>query len=359
MALARASRRTLVLAPFEYYENQAQEFANAFRATASGQRPLFIAWSELFDIEQFRDFGVDAVDFRDAPSHSMNRAILQTGSSAPPQGGSSGADAASAPQSLDGVLHPVPCKPSRDGIQRNMSFESDLYGDLTTPSAVELYGRRIPLHDFACGVVSLQAETNIHALAASWGDAPLSAIFNVGHHVHTRVSANAFTQEAARVSAALRPNVTLEKEARRFLASLTDATPDASVRVVAVHWRHGDYVAYKLLQSVDTVAARTTKAFDALKCTPSSCRIFLMTNCRDRVALDQLAEAMPTPPIRYTPSEPRFEHEGRRLVIEASVASLADSFVASQRSAVSELVENLRRGIAWRAKNQPQAKAEL
>ena len=73
------------------------------------------------------------------------------------------------------------------------------------------------------------------------------------------------------------------------------------------------------------------------------CAIFLMTNCRNESALDELSRALPTPPVRYTPPEPRFEHEGRRLVVEQAIARRAVAFVRSPRSAVSDLVEAMRR----------------
>ena len=70
-----------------------------------------------------------------------------------------------------------------------------------------------------------------------------------------------------------------------------------------------------------------------------------MTNCRNVTELSELSTALrPTVPvIRYEPSEPFFATEGARLVIEQSVASRADLFVNSPRSAVSEYIDTLRR----------------
>ncbi len=63
-------------------------------------------------------------------------------------------------------------------------------------------------------------------------------------------------------------------------------------------------------------------------------------------------------PVRYVPSEARFAHEGRKLVIEAAIASRAKSFVNSPRSAVSDLIETLKRVRAAEKRAQP-LKSEL
>ena len=102
-----------------------------------------------------------------------------------------------------------------------------------------------------------------------------------------------------------------------------------------------------LLAPMARLIERVEKALATLGCDQSStsCSVFLMTNCRNVTELSELSTALrPTVPvIRYEPSEPFFATEGARLVIEQSVASRADLFVNSPRSAVSEYIDTLRR----------------
>ena len=126
--------------------------------------------------------------------------------------------------------------------------------------------------------------------------------------------------------------------------------PDGA-KNLAVHWRHGDYVAYQLLTPLASIANRIVKELERSGCrTPllspdaavgsSSCAVFLLTNCKNESAVAELRGALaPVPLVSYTlhaNDSNLFANEGRRLVIEQAIASLADSFVASPRSGVRE-----------------------
>jgi len=90
------------------------------------------------------------------------------------------------------------------------------------------------------------------------------------------------------------------------------------------------------------IAQRTRKALAALGCA-STCPVFLMTNCQNRTDIDEVAARLPSAPVRYVPPAPEFAQEGHQLLIEAAIAARAATFVGSPRSAVSDLVETLRR----------------
>ena len=345
LALAKISDRTLVLPPFEYYEDQAQQFANAFRATASGQRPLYVPFSKLFDLDRLRTGGMDAVDFDSVPSVSIDAAVVQTGGPSPAVRKSGASDT---PHTLDAALIAEPCRASRHGLRKNLSFAPD---DTTRPTAVRLYGRTLSIGEVACGAITnLNPDASLNALLAWWADVPMAALFNVGHHFHTRVASGMHGREAESLAKHLRPNAMLDREAERFVGeaihlSTTAAGSAVGARFIAAHWRHGDYVAYDTLTPPASFATRVSKAFEDAGCAPASrCALFLMTNCRDPAALDKLKEALPAPPIMYTPSADAYTDEGQRLVIEAAVASRAHAFVGSPRSAVTDLVEILQRG---------------
>ena len=165
---------------------------------------------------------------------------------------------------------------------------------------------------------------------------------------------------------ALRPSPQLEAEAERFAAERLEDR-----RFLAVHWRHGDYVAYQLLTPLGSLVNRVQRELGAAGCAERpeaaaveagdagdgssstdggggrgvECVVFLMTNCRNASALSELNAALaPTPLLSYAPPSPWHAHEGRRLVIEQAIAARAHAFVSSPRSAVSEYVETLRRG---------------
>ena len=407
LSLARVTDRTLVLPPFEYYEGQAQVWANSFKATASGRRPLFLPWSELFDIERLREGGVHAVDYDNASVDHVDVALLQTGS-AQTSGTSnkaSAALAAKAANSLDGVLEPVACRRRPDGLQHNLTFDATgATGEEGRPSGAWLYERRVAFGQLLCGTLGFQRPEIVQALANWFGHAPVAAVFNVGHHLHSRVGSEAHAREHQYLEAHLRPNAQLESEATRFISHairkprVDSASADAAAAgvaaaeavtdegtgaarsaaaaaflagyqsgadeigggFVAVHWRHGDYVQYKLLQSPSTVAGRVRKAIDASRCGPT-CPIFLMSNCRNNSALEELSGLLPSEPITYAPIEPRFADEGRKLIVEVAIATRATAFVGSPRSAVTELVDTLRRAREreQRMGRQRSAKTEL
>ena len=196
---------------------------------------------------------------------------------------------------------------------------------------------------------------------------------NLSTHSHTRATASRPSSAASSMilEGALRPNRLLEEEAERFVSERLQR------RVLAVHWRHGDYVAYKLLTPLASLVDRVKNALRAAQCTEreagaaaaaeaegggdaagavggstsgdhrggEACVIFLMTNCHNGSALIELSAALsPTRVISYQPPSPWHAHEGRRLVTEQAIAARAHAFVSSPRSAVSEYVETMRRG---------------
>jgi len=109
---------------------------------------------------------------------------------------------------------------------------------------------------------------------------------------------------------------------------------------VAVHWRHGDWAEYKLLQQQQSLVRQVQAAQAKMGC--ESCVVFVMTNCRDGAAMAELAEQLPTM-VAYAPWSERFAEEGPRLVIEQAIAARAATFVGSPRSGVTEIIEAMRR----------------
>lgn len=347
LALASKLRRTLVLPPFEWYDDQAQQFANAFRATASGRLPHFTPWSSLFDIEALRSAGANVIDLADAftAMQTIDRAILQTGNVLP-RGKELAQDdvqAAEVYDPLKGVMASNPCRAGRDGLQANLTWV-DTHKAM---GASELYGQSFAFrHPLRCGTISLTDDTNVLALDEWLAGVRVAAVFNVGHHLHTKVNA---PQSRALIEHSLHPNPSLDKEAERFVAERI-----APQEFVAVHWRHGDYVAYKLLTPLETLVQRVIQLLRKIECRTdededgaslASCQVFLMTNCRNSSALEEFRAAMPpaTNVVRYEPTQPFHRTEGGRLVIEQAIAARAHAFLPSQRSAVSEYVETLRR----------------
>ena len=108
-------------------------------------------------------------------------------------------------------------------------------------------------------------------------------------------------------------------------------------------------------------AAECVDALEETRCADPTdpCPVFLMTNCRNASALEQLVSALPSPPLRYEPSAPPFANEGRRLLVEQAIAARALRFVGSPRSAVTEYVETLRRGRERERAQRARAKEEL
>lgn len=170
--------RTLLLPPFEWYDNQAQLFANAFRATDAGRTPHFTAWSELFDIDRLRAAGADILDYiAEDDGTTFDRALLHTGG-APVPGAKKAAERAT------GLLQTMPCKSSRDGLQANVTW---------APSQVQanasLYGRNVSFGELRCGIFNLQRDSAavLAALSDYFGEGPTAAIFSIGHHVTSKL----------------------------------------------------------------------------------------------------------------------------------------------------------------------------
>lgn len=409
IALARATGRTLVLPPAEWYPDQAQQFTNAFLTTPQGASPRFVRWSDLYDIDRLRRDGLEVVEYHGAPIEHIDAAVLQTTVRGP---------TATRGDALDSLLVEEVCKHGRRGLQANLTFEPNAESPADLRATGELYGRHVRIGRMRCGQLPLGSQATA-ALGAWFGESAVAAIFNVGHHVHTRVADQG--RAHALLERSLRPSARLEAEAARFIAehvlaewprggraqqagaggALTDGGAGGlgaprgvqarPAKFVAVHWRHGDYVAYGLLTPLDGVVSRARAGLRQIGC--ASCPVFLMTNCRNASALDELRRALPTL-VTYTPpsgtgggsgggeaessgaggggegrgGEGRggagggvggaseggaggdgrervsFGDEGPRLIIEQAIAMRADAFIGNPRSAVSEFVEMVRRG---------------
>ena len=350
VALARATGRRLVLPPVEWYDGQAQEFANAFHATAQGRTPLYARWSDLYDIDALRQGGIDVIEYHEARIDHIDRAVLQTGNAANARRGQSETEAKDQ-DLLRGHLTERGCKQGRAGLQANFSFgTSDLGGMAVATDGGELWGRHVSIGALRCGVLDLQHLDAVKALGQWLGDAPVGALFDVGHHIHT-----VFRDGVSHglLQHHLRPSAALEREALRFIeAELRESRPTAAgaaakvagsltSRYVAVHWRHGDYVAYRTLSPLESVVKRVRAALEEIGC--ASCPIFLMTNCRNVSALAEIRAALPTL-VRYSPpaGQPHLAEEGPRLLVEQAIAMRATSFVSNPRSAVSQFVDMVR-----------------
>ena len=118
LSIARAADRTLVLPPFEYYSGQAQEFANAFKARPAGKSPMFVPFSELYDIERLRQGGAHVVDYHEAGLQQLDVAFLSTAK------GTDGKKslAVNVPSPLDGIIEEAACRGGRDGLQSNITL---------------------------------------------------------------------------------------------------------------------------------------------------------------------------------------------------------------------------------------------
>lgn len=354
VSLARELNRTLVLPPFEWYEDQAQQFTNTFKRTPQGKVPRFERWSNLFDIDRLRAAGVDVVEFHEAQIKTINRAVLGTGNSGlqvPPPGPAVPEDV------LAGhLVSERPCVHRQSGLRRNFTFaESTTDGKAVSGKGV-LYTHKAKIEALRCGVLPVSRPEVIAALGAWFDDAPVAALFDVGHHTHTLAPDTRGGWSRTVVERSLRPNAELEREAARFVEEVVLAPSGASSRArgfVALHWRHGDWIDYKLLTPLESVIRRTRAALDEqLKCV--ECPVFLMTNCRNASALLELRESLPTL-VTYEPAHAasRYALEGPRLVIEQSIAIRADAFVGMPRSAVSEFVETVRRVERPRSPTRP------
>lgn len=402
IALSMALKRTLLLPPFEWYENQAQQFANAFRATPQGRTPNFMPWSELFDIERLREEGLAVHTFEEKfrfREPFIDRGLLQTANAIGAQ--------------YRGMANREDCKRSSDGLRANVTWieEGQTAVHAGARARAHLYGfDSLHFGELKCAAFSLapqHKDVTLPAMEEYFGDASVGAIFNVGHHIASKLDDKALS--VMLLERALRPNKELEAEAVRFMqqthgwedrmhtlnAAEASGRPmvPAARRVVAVHWRHGDYVAYNLLIPLHSMVKRVTESLRHSGCANAppedhpdeaggggahaaqaqaalhTCTIFLMTNCKNASALSEFTAALaPTPVVSYQPDDPRFAHEGRRLVIEQAIASRVHAFVNTPRSAVSELVETMRRSRAREAelerkrrqrRKQPKTKVEL
>ncbi len=359
IALAQATGRTLVLPPAEWYPEQAQLFANAFKKTPQGRVPYFVRWSALYDLDRLRQNGIDAVDFDDVHMTRIHRAVLQTGDSTARLPANAPSSPSDDDDALLGHLQPRACKHGRAGLQANFSFEAATSPAADTQAAGELYGRHLHIDALRCGVLPLKLPSTTTALASWLGDAAIAAVFDVGHHAHTVVADAGRSRTLLERS--LRPNAMLDREAARFVKDVVLA--HGATKFAAVHWRHGDYVAYNLLTPLESVAKRVRTALvEQLEC--ADCPVFLMSNCRNESALGELRAALPTL-VTYTPPLPgpspttdgapladgtsspqgrqSFSDEGPRLIIEQAIAMRADAFVGNPRSAVSEFIDMVRR----------------
>jgi len=352
ISLARATGRTLVLPPAEWYADQAQQYTNSFTQTKQGKLPLFTRWSDLYDIDRFRQGGVDVIEYHEAGIEVIDRAVLQTGNAASrmPTKGQNDDDSL-----LSGHLQDQACKRGRAGLQTNFTFTRTSPPGLSysTWSAIgELYGRQVQFGDLRCGVLALSRPETATAFASWLGDARVGAIFDVGHYTHTVLSSDLSASRGI-IERSLRPNAALDAEASRFVQDVILGRRGAHSRFLAAHWRHGDYVSYNLLTPLERLLQRVSTALEEqLQC--PACPVFLMTNCRDASALAELRAALPTL-ITYTPPSldvalgkgkaagAPFSDEGSRLLIEQAIAIRADAFVANGRSAVSEFVDMVRR----------------
>ena len=338
LALAMALNRTLVLPPFEWYSGQAQLMANAFRATNEGRTPQFTPWSHLFDIEPLRQH-VPVVELHELFASAgpagleLHRALYATGTSTSPNDRTQANEAEGV---FRGFLAEKPCKDrSSQGLLKNLT---------RAVSAGAWKGRvldgAMQVSSMHCGMLLLDQPGATDALATWFGDAAMVAVFSVGHYPHAKL---------AGPSVFMPPASAIQREADRYVAELRrprpaggEAAGGTELKFVAVHWRHGDYVSYSLLTPAETVAKDAKRALAAMRC--PTCPVFLMTNCRDSSALDELRRLLPTL-ARYEPPDdrPEFAEEGPRLIIEQAIATQAAQFVGSSRSAVTLFVEEARR----------------
>jgi len=338
IALALALKRTLVLPPFEWYSGQAQLMANAFRATNEGRTPQFTPWSHLFDIEPLRQH-VPVVELHQLFASAglagleLQRALYASGTSI---SSNDRMQAAKAEGVFRGFLAEKPCKDrSSQGLLKNLTrtVGSGVWEGRVLDGAVQVSSMQ-------CGAFLLDQPGAAEALATWFGDAAMVAVFSVGHYPHAKL---------AGPSVFMPPASAIQREADRYVAELRRPRPAGGeaaggtvLKFVAVHWRHGDYVSYSLLTPAETVAKDAKRALAAMRC--PTCPVFLMTNCRDSSALDELRRLLPTL-ARYEPPDdrPEFAEEGPRLIIEQAIATQAAQFVGSSRSAVTLFVEEARR----------------
>ena len=198
LALARATNRTLVLPPLEWYADQAQMFANKFLTTPQGSLPRFKRWSDLFDISHLRRH-TDIIEFDDLisagdgggggamPALTIDRAVHQRGNT-PNYGGELRAG-----EPLSGSrFAEKPCKQASLGLLRNLSWppqEDDSGLQPTLNAGGQMYGQQVAVRELRCGTLQLSSVGASQALAGWFADVRLAAVFDVGHHTHTKLEA--------------------------------------------------------------------------------------------------------------------------------------------------------------------------
>lgn len=369
--LARATNRTLVLAPFTWYEGQAQQYTNTFKRTAAGVRPLFTRFSELFDLSSFErplsdGTRIRVIELCDFAAHEVaagrrleiDLAIMSKGIPRNHE-----RDLRSDPELDKRLVVPYNCSKPLEGIALNMS----------EAGSGELWGfsrEHVAVHELRCGYAMLAK-----AWAASgkqladfgtrlespelFGGKRLVALLGTGHQLHSHATDAAAADLNERLAYA--PHLVAQAEAfvRESLAPLVQAARAAhglrelhaqseGAGYVSVHWRHGDYVPYGHVTEPEMLERKVAQARDKLPGACATCPVFLATNCRDRHSIEQLRRLIaPMPLLAYEPPDgpegDPFRSEGTRLAVEMLVAARASIFVRSSRSAVSAFIDVERR----------------
>lgn len=346
--MALATNRTLVLPPFTYYTGQAQVYTNVFKRQEEGVRPLFMPVSDMYDLSAIESLGVRFMELHeylaDGKVLDIDLAVLSKG--LPAQHNSEGRDD---PDADPSVLVPYPCK-VEEGIAHNLSAvgSGELWG--LPPS-------RVRVGELRCGYAMLaRAWDQAGQQARKYGDVvetdlwqgrPVVALLGAGHQLHS----HAYSFDVQQVLHSRLPFAQhLVAEAERFVAErIAPLSPrDADGAFVAVHWRHGDYVAYNLVKPVDEVVAKAKDALRMAKC--DSCAVFLATNCKDESEIELLRQELGAAPlVRYEPpSGPagaQFSSEGFVLALEQLIAARSTVFVKNGRSAVSVFIDAERRAL--------------
>ncbi|KAG8469432.1 hypothetical protein KFE25_005887 [Diacronema lutheri] len=369
--VARATNRTLVLAPFTWYDGQAQNFTNAFKRTPNGVRPLFTRFSELFDVASLREPLVDGSRVRVLELHEFvtreaaaGRRPLEIELAVMSKGipSSHARDSRPDPQLDARVIVPYACAQPLEGIALNLSHggSGELWG---------LPREHVAVRELRCGYAMLAkawADAGRRPAAfgarlesdALFGGKRLVALLGAGHQLHSHALDAAATELAERLTYAPHLVAEAERFVREALAPSVRAARAAHELgalgagdgggYIAAHWRHGDFVPYGHAAQPDVVARNVAQARRKLPGACPTCPVFLATNCRDREAVADLrAQLAPMPTITYEPvfgpDGDAFRSEGARLSVEMLVAARASVFVRSGRSAVSHFVDVERR----------------
>lgn len=271
------------------YDGQAQRFTNTFKMTPQGKIPRFKRWSDLFDIDRLRTAGVDVVEYHEAGFERIDRAILQTGIAGGRAAGESTPDGRASADALSGTLVEKACKAGRDGLQANFTWSppTERAGGVAVAATQNamglLYERHLTIGTLRCGSMALRQADVVQALNAWLGESRVAAVFDVGHHSHTLLSD---TPTTLLLASHLRPNLELWHEAARAIeedllpragssqavereAGGRDTSANEPRRLVAIHWRHGDYVDYKLLSPMGGLVRRIHSVLEELEWAPA------------------------------------------------------------------------------------------